>query len=65
MWGDQLYSIQVHKCSEVKNLQTGLPAALGRGQVGGGVWKHLGALGGIPTHICMHMYTCIEIANGH
>ena len=46
----------------------GLPAALGRGQVGGrlsgGIWGH----GGSPhAHACTHMHahTCIEIANGH
>ena len=49
--------------------------ALGRGQVGGGVWGHL-EHGGSPhactcmhmhmhVHACTHMYTCIEIANGH
>ena len=40
---------------------------------GGGRWVegYLGAsggMGGCPhmhTHVCMHMYTCIEIANGH
>ena len=41
--------------------------ALGRGQVGGGVW----GMGGVPTHVHMHVHactdmsTCIEIANGH
>ena len=52
----------------------GLPAALERGQVGGGC---LGAsVGmGVSPHVCTHMhmhghahthmYTCIEIANGH
>ena len=34
--------------------------ALGSGQVDGGVWGH----GGVPTYMHMHMYTCIEIANG-
>ena len=40
----------------------GLPVALGRGQVVGGVWGH----GGVPMHMHTHthMYTCIEIANG-
>ena len=33
----------------------GLPAALGRGQVGGG---HLGAWGGVTTHMHMHACTC-------
>ena len=39
---------------------------------GGGRWGgHLGAWGGVPTHMHMHahahthIYTCIEIANGH
>ena len=41
----------------------------------GGRWvgEHLGAWGGVPTHMHMHahahthmhIYTCIEIANGH
>ena len=52
----------------------GLPAALGKGQVGGGVWGHQGAWGVSShacthmcthAHVCMHMYTCIEITNGH
>ena len=51
----------------------GLPAALGRGQVGGGCQGHLGAWGVSPhtrtrmrthAHAHTHMYTCIEIANG-
>ena len=51
----------------------GLPAALGRGQVGGGVSGASGGMGGVPhtstrmrthTHTHTHMYTCIEIANG-
>ena len=55
----------------------GLPAALGEGQVGGGVSGASGGMGGCPpthahAHTCMrmhahahtHMYTCIEIANG-
>ena len=38
--------------------------ALGRGQVGGGC---LGAWGypHIHAYACTHMYTCIEITNGH
>ena len=46
----------------------------GGGRWVGGVWGQLGAWGVSPyacTHMCMHaharmhMYTCIEIANGH
>ena len=40
-----------------------LPVALERGQVGGGCWGHLGVWGCLHMHT--HMYTCIEIANGH
>ena len=38
----------------------GLPAALGRGQVGGGCQGHLGAWGGIPPHMHTHAHarTC-------
>ena len=56
----------------------GIPAALGRRQVGGGVWGHLGACRvslhtctcmcthtHTHTHMRMHMYTCIEFANDH
>ena len=45
----------------------GLPAALGRGQVGGGCQGHLGAWGVSPTHAhvhtCthMHIHTCIHV----
>ena len=52
----------------------GLPAALGRGQVGGGgvrgIWGHGGVSPHTRTrtrmhaHAHTHMYTCIEIANG-
>ena len=47
----------------------GLPVTLGRGQVGGDVWRHLWACGvslHTCTHMCMHthMYTYTEIANG-
>ena len=49
----------------------GLPAALGRGQVGGGgIWGHGGVSPQTHTHTHMHahahthIYTCIEIANG-
>ena len=50
----------------------GLPAALGRGQVGGGVSGGIWGHGGCHhththTHACTHRHahTCIEIANGH
>ena len=33
----------------------GLPAALGRGQVGGGA---SGGMGGVPTHMHMHVHAC-------
>ena len=33
----------------------GLPAALGRGQVGGGA---SGGMGGVPTHTHMHVHAC-------
>ena len=45
----------------------------GGGRCLGGVWGHLEAWGVSPhactctrmhAHTCMHMYTCIEIANG-
>ena len=42
-----------------------ISSALGRGQVGGGIWGHLGAsegLGGVPTctHMHAHVCTCIH-----
>ena len=46
------------------------PCSSGEGQVGGGVWVHRGVSPHICTcmythaHACMHMYKCIEIANG-
>ena len=55
---------------DLLNLGFGLPAALGRGQVGGGASGGMG----VSPHTCtcmrmhahahMHIYTCIEIANG-
>ena len=38
----------------------GLPAALGRGQVCGGVW----GMGGITTHVYMHTHPC-TCTHGH
>ena len=43
----------------------------GGGRYVGGVWGHLGVWGSVPTcmymhtHARTHMFTCIEIANGH
>ena len=39
----------------------GLPVALGRGQVGGGVFGGIWGHGGAPTHMHMHTHTCIEL----
>ena len=41
----------------------GLPAALGRGQVGGGVSGASGGMGGVPTHTHTHthIHTCIHV----
>ena len=36
----------------------GLPAALGRGQVGGGVSGASGGMGGVPSHMHMHAHAC-------
>ena len=45
----------------------GLPAALGRGQVGGGCLEVFGGMAGVPTHMHMHVHarthtcTCIHV----
>ena len=36
----------------------GLPAALGRGQVGGGLSGASGGMGGVPPHMHMHAHAC-------